>query len=281
MKDITVITGGTGGMGFAISNIFGKQGPVLLCDIREEALKLSVAALERQNMEAHYLVGDVSKPEHVKALLEKAQSLGRVKNLIHTAGVSPAQLTSLDDETAIKTIVEVNAMGTVNMVETFYPVLEEGATMVCFSSSAAYIMNPYPESAVEIYNSVMTDSAALAEKFKPLTGRGPSATYMFSKMFVRHYVQMNAMRFGDKGCRIVSIAPGRIITPQHKALIDKEPERIKGELDSTPLHRYGAAWEIGNLVEYLCGPGASFINGFDVLMDGGYQAASTVPQLAK
>ena len=104
---------------------------------------------------------------------------------------------------------------------------------------------------------------------------------MFSKMFVRYYTQMNAMRFGNKGCRIVSLAPGRIITPQHKALIEQQPERIKDELDSTPLHRYGAACEIGDLVEYLCSPGASFISGIDILIDGGYQAATTTPQLDK
>lgn len=279
MRNITVVTGGTGGMGFAISNIFGKQGPVLLCDINEETLKSSVAVLERQNMEAHYVVADVSKPEQVKAALEKGKSLGKIKNLIHTSGVSPAQVTNLDDKIAAKTIMEVNAMGTVNMIETFCPALEEGATMVCFSSSAAYIMAPFPENAVTAYNTVLTDRAALLDNLMSLTGRGPGSAYMFSKMFVRHYVQMNAMRFGNKGCRIVSIAPGRIITPQHKALIDKEPERIEGELASTPLHRYGAAYEIGNLVEYLCGSGASFINGIDVLMDGGYQAASSVPQL--
>ena len=43
MKNVTVVTGGAGGMGFAISNIFAKRGPVLLCDINEEILRSSVA----------------------------------------------------------------------------------------------------------------------------------------------------------------------------------------------------------------------------------------------
>ena len=42
MKEVTVITGGAGGMGFATANIFGHKGhAVLLCDVKEEALKNS------------------------------------------------------------------------------------------------------------------------------------------------------------------------------------------------------------------------------------------------
>ena len=87
---------------------------------------------------------------------------------------------------------------------------------------------------------------------------------MFSKLFVMFYVRMNAGRFGHKGCRINSIAPGRIVTPMHQTLIDREPERIAGELATMPLGRYGAAYEIANLIDFLCSYRASYINGIDI-----------------
>ena len=279
MKKITVITGGTGGMGFAIANSLGRQGAVLLLDLNEEVLKSSVESLERQNMEAHSMVVDISDEAQVRSALERAKEIGRVTNVIHTAGVSPVQVSGLDDKAAAEKIITVNACGTVNMVDTFFPALDAGGAMICFSSVAAYMIDPCPEDAEEIFDSAADDKAGLLQKMLSLTDGSPGIAYMFSKMFVRRYIKMNAMRFGDKGCRIISIAPGRIYTPQHRALIEDEPERIEEELASTPLHRYGAAYEIASLVEFLCSSGASFINGFDILMDGGFQAATTAPQV--
>ena len=279
MKKITVITGGTGGMGFAIANRFGTQGPVLLLDLNEEVLKSSVASLERQNIEAHSMVVDISDEAQVQEALKKAQSIGEVSNVIHTAGVSPVQVSELDDEAAARKIVTVNAVGTVNMTDIFYPVMQDGSAMICFSSVAAYMIDPCPEDAEEIFDSVIEDRNGIGEKIISLADDSPGIAYMFSKMFVRRYIRMNSMRFGNKGSRIISIAPGRIYTPQHRALIENEPERIEEELASTPLHRYGGAYEIASLVEFLCSRQASFINGFDILMDGGFQSATMVPQL--
>ena len=60
---------------------------------------------------------------------------------------------------------------------------------------------------------------------------------------------------------------------------DREPERIAGELATMPLGRYGAAYEIGNLIDFLCSYRASYINGIDILMDEGTQAFTSTPQL--
>ena len=65
----------------------------------------------------------------------------------------------------------------------------------------------------------------------------------------------------------------------HQTLIDREPERIAGEMSTMPLGRYGAAYEIANLIDFLCSYRASYINGVDILMDDGTQAFTSVPQL--
>lgn len=62
-----------------------------------------------------------------------AASLGKVTQVIHTSGVSPS-------DTTTENIIRINAVGTVNMVEAFYPVLDEGGVMINFSSVAAYTM---------------------------------------------------------------------------------------------------------------------------------------------
>ncbi|MCJ7836270.1 SDR family oxidoreductase [Cuneatibacter sp. NSJ-177] len=280
MKQVTVITGGAGGMGFATANIFGRQGEtLLLCDVKEDALETSAAILRRQNMEVYTAVVDVGRPDLVQAAAQKADSLGRIHNIVHTAGLSPILVADLPDDSAGAGIMRVNGMGTVHMVEAFYPLLKEGASMVCFTSSAAYLMPQIPEPMLNVFNLVLHDREHFEDAFMKLAKDGPGRAYMFGKLFVLHYVRMNAGRFGHKGCRINSIAPGRIVTPMHRALIDKEPERIEGELATMPLGRYGSAYEIGNLAEFLCSYRASYLNGIDILMDDGTQAFTSTPQL--
>lgn len=279
MKQVTVITGGAGGMGFATASIFGHQGhTLLLCDVKEEALLSAVATLKRQNMDVHYAVVDVTDEAQVKAAAEKAASLGRIKNVIHTAGLSPVLVEKLGAEEGRKAILQVNAMGTVHMVEAFYPLLEEGASMVCFTSSVVYMMPVIPEPMQNVFSSVKDDPEHLLDKLMAMA-TDPGRAYMFSKIFTLYYVRMNAGRFGHKGCRINSIAPGRIVTPMHQTLIDREPERIAGEMATMPMGRYGNAYEIGNLIDFLCSYRASYINGIDILMDDGTQAFTSTPQL--
>lgn len=266
-------------MGYAAANIFGHKGyTVLLCDVKAEALESSAAVMKKQNMDVHYMVTDVTDPAQVQAAAEQASSLGTVKNVIHTAGLSPVLVEKMGKEEGRKAIMNVNAMGTVHMVEAFYPKLEAGASMVCFTSSAAYLMPQMPEDMQKIFYSVLDDRDHLFENLMTLatdTGRA----YMFGKLFVMQYVKMNAGRFGHKGCRINSIAPGRIVTPMHQTLIDREPERIAEEMRTMPLGRYGAAYEIGNLIDFLCSYQASYINGIDILMDDGTQAFTSVRQM--
>ena len=120
MKPVTVITGGAGGMGFAAANIFGHQGhTLLLCDVKEEALQSAAVSLKRQNMDVHYLVTDVSDRAQVLAAAQKAAELGAVKNVIHTAGLSPVLVERLSAEEGRRTIVKVNALGAVYMTDAF------------------------------------------------------------------------------------------------------------------------------------------------------------------
>lgn len=213
------------------------------------------------------------------AAAQKAAELGAVKNVIHTAGLSPVLVEKLGAEEGRRTIVKVNALGAVHMTDAFYPVLEEGGSMVLFTSSAAYLMPAVPESMQQIFFSVKDEPEQLFDRLLTIAP-DPGRAYMFSKLFVMFYVRMNAGRFGHKGCRINSIAPGRIVTPMHQTLIDREPERIAGEMATMPLGRYGAAYEIGNLIDFLCSYRASYINGIDILMDEGTQAFTSVPAAA-
>ena len=169
----------------------------------------------------------------MQALADDAASLGDVTQVIHTSGVSPS-------DTATENIIKINAVGTVNMVEAFYPALTEGGVMINFSSVAAYAM---------------------------------------SKKFVIYFTQKNVSRFAEKHCRILSISPGCYLTPMHQKLIDNQPETAENQLELIPAGRWGHPYEMGALTVFLCSSGAGYINGVDILADGGQNAGIFVPQI--
>ena len=144
----------------------------------------------------------------MQALADDAASLGDVTQVIHTSGVSPS-------DTATENIMKINAAGTVNMVEAFYPVLDESGVMINFSSVAAYTM---------------------------------------SKKFVIYFTQKNVARFAEKHCRILSISPGCYLTPMHQKLIDNQPETAENQLELIHAGRWGHPYEMGALTAFLCSP---------------------------
>ncbi len=91
------------------------------------------AELDELGVESCLCKTDIADRTQVQALADYATSLGDVTQVIHTSGVSPS-------DTATENIIKINAVGTVNMVEAFYPVLTEGGVMINFSSVAAYTM---------------------------------------------------------------------------------------------------------------------------------------------
>ena len=196
-------------------------------------MEAAKAELDELGVESCLCKTDIADRAQVQALAEFAASLGDVTQVIHTSGVSPS-------DTATENIIKINAVGTVNMVEAFYPALTEGGVMINFSSVAAYTM---------------------------------------SKKFVIYFTQKNVARFAEKRCRILSISPGCYLTPMHQKLIDNQPETAENQLELIHAGRWGYPYEMGALTAFLCSPGAGYINGVDILADGGQNAGIFVPQI--
>ena len=103
--------------------------------------------------------------------------------------------------------------------------------------------------------------------------------YAMSKKFVIYFTQKNVSRFAEKHCRILSISPGCYLTPMHQKLIDNQQETAENQLEPIPAGRWGHPYEMGALTAFLCSHGAGYINGVDILADGGQNAGIFVPQI--
>ena len=77
-----------------------------------------------------------------------------------------------------------------------------------------------------------------------------------------------SVRWGRRGGRVNSLAPGLIDTPMGRQEFEQQPI-MQEMLDATPLGRLGEPNEVAAVVAYLVSDAASFVSGIDVLVDGG------------
>lgn len=263
---VYVITGGAGGMGIACARTLGRRGRLLLSDVAGDRLAEVAAGLSRQGMEVATQVADISDPAAVRALAEKAASLGPLAALIHTAGLSPTMADW-------KRIMRVDLMGTALLLDAFLPLARRGSVAVCISSIAGHLQPPPPPDLQSILD------APLEEGFLDRVGAvlegaqgAESLAYGLAKMGVNRLCERQVSAWGRRGARLVSLSPGIIRTPMSETEFEVQPQ-MHAMVDLTPLGRIGEPAEIASAVAFLCSEEASFITGCDLRVDGGVTAA--------
>jgi NAD(P)-dependent dehydrogenase (short-subunit alcohol dehydrogenase family) len=131
---VAVVTGGASGIGFAMASRFAQEGMrVVLADIEEPALDAAVAKLRQQEHNVLGVLTDVTKPEAVGHLKERAlEAFGKVHVLCNNAGVGGAAVNGIWEATLQdwRWTLGVNLWGVIYGVQAFVPVMiaqdEEG-----------------------------------------------------------------------------------------------------------------------------------------------------------
>lgn len=283
-KKLTIITGGSSGLGLAAAQCLVSETSLLICARNEDGLRKAKAQLTAFGADVYTFAMDASDLASVKACADYATSLGEIINVVHTAGVSPANTAAAD-------ILRINTLGPIHITEVFRPLLAPGGVLILFGSTAGYTFDTNEQMGALIpvakqyfaqweqpdfdkhLMGFLTDVMGLPESYQAGTA------YCLSKYFVRWFVYANTWRFAKQGCRILSVSPGSYLTRMHQALIDNQPETAASVMEGIPLGRWGRAYEMGKLIQFLCSSGAGYINGVDILADGGCTFPGTVPQI--
>jgi NAD(P)-dependent dehydrogenase (short-subunit alcohol dehydrogenase family) len=236
-----VITGGDSGIGRAVAIAFAREGAdVLIAYLNEDDdAKDTARYVEEAGRKAVLMAGDVSQPEHCRAIIAKAvQEFGKVDILVNNAAF---QMTheSLDDisddewEYTFRT----------NIGAFFY-------------LAKAAVPHMAPGSAIIGSSSVNSDM--------------PSPTlapYAATKAAIANFCASLAQLLGEKGIRVNSVAPGPIWTPLIPATMP--PDKVESFGSDVPLGRVGQPAELAPVYVLLASDDGSYISGARVAVTGG------------
>ncbi len=263
MKNVCVITGGGSGMGFEAAKLMCKDKIIVLAGRTVAKLENAVNAIKELGGEAYAKACDTSDRNSVRELAEYAASLGEIKNVINSAGLSPAMA---DPEK----ILRVNALGTVYVNEEFSKLMNPGSVIVDVASNSAYIL---PSFIINKKDYLLADTDE--EKFiKKIIKKSNLAktdyqksgfAYSLSKNFVVWYAQKTAFEYGKKGIRVVSLSPGLISTDMGN-LEAKDGGML---IPFSAEERMGKPEELGYALATVADERNGYLAGVDVLCDGG------------
>lgn len=259
-REVIVVTG-VGGMGVAIARRLGAGRVLVLADFAEELLARVTETLRGEGHTVHPVKTDISKAESVRALAQQAAALGDFRALVHTAGLSPVQASP-------EAIVAVDVMGTAHVLDEFAEIVRPGSVAVCIASMAGTMAQIPVELEHALAVSPTAELAALPALDPATLDRG--AAYSIAKRANQARVRAMSITWGMKGGRVVSISPGVISTPMSQAeLSGASGDQMRAMVSASGVKRIGTPDDIAAVAEFLIGPGASFITGTDILVDGG------------
>lgn len=256
MNDLFIITGATGGMGLeAVKHFYGK-GRLLLLDISLD--KLNNLKNEMPNS-VDVLKFDITNNDDLLNLSNYLKNNGGFKYLLHFAGVSESIGNS-------ELIYRINLLGTLNLLDAVYDYVNNDGVIVNTASMTGYLV-PTTDESLNVLQKVR--DVNFIEKIVKLT-KDPNVAYGWSKKGVIELVKAEVSKWGEKQARILSISPGAILTPMVEMEMKAgNDQAIKHVISQTPVKRIGLPSDIINLVDFLISDKASFINGIDILIDGG------------
>src|SRR5215211_434540 len=274
MSEVNVVIG-AGSIGQAIARRVSAGKHVLLADLRQGNADAAAEVLGNAGFEVSTATVDVSSPESLHALVERATAFGDVTGVIHAAGVSPSQASP-------GAILAVDLYGTAVLLEEFGNVIARGGAGVVISSQSGHRLGALTANQDRALATTPAGELLTLQMLQPDQVTDSLHAYQLAKRGNSLRVMAEAVRWGKRGARVNTISPGIIYTPlANDELTGPRGAGYRRMLELSPVGRGGTPDEVATVAALLLGPDGAFITGGDVLMDGGVTASWFFGELAQ
>jgi len=244
---VAVVTGAASGMGLVTARSFAEAGAaVALADIDERAARTAVDDLIAAGHRAIAVRCNVADEAEVAAMVDQTVEIfGRLDAAFNNAGIqSPAVETADASAAEFDRVIAVNLRGVWNCMKyELKQMRQQGSGAIVNCSSIGGLIG--------------------------LPGR---AVYHAAKHGVLGLTKSAALEYASRGIRINAVCPGTVDTPMVSAMLAKEADAMKEIMRDQPIGRLGRPEEIASAVLWLCSPGAGFVIGHALAVDGGFTA---------
>jgi NAD(P)-dependent dehydrogenase (short-subunit alcohol dehydrogenase family) len=236
-----IVTGAAKGIGYGIALTLAKSGAnVVLADMDESVNENSAKEIETiTGSKCVAAKCDVSKKEEVNTLIKTAvEKFGALDILVNNAGIFPFKPFLELTEDDWDKVLDINLKSVFLCSQAAAKIMKEGGKIVTVSSIASFV------------------------GFEGLTH------YCASKGGINGMIRALALELAPKKINVNAVAPGAISTPGASA--GSSEEQTKQNIAMIPWKRMGLPEDIANAVAFLASPGADYITGQIIVVDGGW-----------
>jgi NAD(P)-dependent dehydrogenase (short-subunit alcohol dehydrogenase family) len=237
---VAVVTGASGGLGIAICQRLQSMGAqVVQVDISYPADPPETAGM----LAVHC---DIADPASIAVMVDLVRSrFGRCDVLVNNAAITSSPVNLEDFPTDLwDRIFHVNLRGALLCSQALVPMM--------FDQEAGSIINV----------------ASIAAQVSTRVG-----AYGPTKAALRALTHQMAVEWGPRGIRANSVSPGMIRTPLSEVHY-RDEARLQSRVSKIPARRIGRPEDIGDAVAFLASDASTYINGQDIVVDGGFLKAS-------
>ena len=241
---VAIVTGGGTGLGLAIAKRLGGLGARIVIGSRNsENLEKGSAELRHAGLDPLTVQVDVRNPEQVDEMVQRTiRHFGRIDILVNNAAgnfVVKAEELSPNGWNAVIGIV---------LNGSFYCSRAVGQHMIARGGGGSIVSI--------LANYVWTGSAGTVHSAAAKAGV-MSMTQTLAVEWAKHQIRVNA------------VAPGPVESPGAAKQLWNTPEAVQRITDMVPLKRWGKPEEVADAVTYLVAPGAGYVTGEILTVDGG------------